>query len=1060
MELLIYKASAGSGKTFTLTVEYIKHLIRNPHAYRQILAVTFTNKATAEMKERILGQLYGIWTGDKDSEPYLNRIREDLNQIPEEEIRRIAGIALGYIIHDYTAFRVETIDSFFQSVLRNLTRELELSPNLNIILTNAEVLHEAVDLMIEKLKPDSPVLLWMLDYINEKIADDKRWNVLNEVKKFGMNIFSEEYIERGEGLHRQLENPNTIRDYRRELIARKNTALEQMKEFGSRFEKELESWSLTVYDFKNREKGISSYFRKLRDGILDDEIRNKTVEQCLEDEKNWVAKTSPRYGDILSLAALTLIPLLQEAESLRVQHNRIVNSCLLSMQYLNRLQLLASIDKTVRELNKKENRFFLSDTNSLLYSMLKEGDSSFVFEKIGTSTRTVMIDEFQDTSRMQWNNFKLLLLEGLSQGGDSLIVGDVKQSIYRWRNGDWGILNGLNDRINNFPVRTETLKTNRRSETEIIRFNNRFFAAATEYLNDLHSSQLGEPCEPLLKAYQDVVQESCRSEEKGYVKVSFLEKDDEHDYTEQTLIALGEEVKRLFAGGVRPNDIAVLVRKNKNIPAIADYFDKELHYKVVSDEAFRLDASLAIRMMIDALRYLSSPDNPVVRAQLVVAYQSEVLKCDEDLNTLLFAAQDKLLPGAFVTQTDVLRFMPLHELLQELFRIFDMHRIENQDAYLFAFFDAVIEYLQSNSSDPDKFIRYWDEELCGKTIPAGEIEGIRILSIHKSKGLEFHTVLLPFCDWKLENETNEHLIWCIPETSPFNQIDIVPVNYSMRMAESVYRKDYLHERLQLWVDNLNLLYVAFTRAEKNLIVWSKRGGQARTVSELLTQSLSCLTSGESRDWDEEQPYEAGTFLPSEEHKPDTRSTNILLQSAVKKAVKATMMRHWNIKFRQSNRSANFIQGSDEEIENRYINRGLLLHTLFSAIKTKADIDPAIERLIFEGVIGTKELESDIRATVQKAFSLPGVQKWYSNEWQLFNECAIIYKEAGQLGTRRPDRVMMKGDDVVVLDFKFGNSKEEHRRQVEEYMDLLARMGYEHISGYLWYVEKGAIVSLT
>ena len=308
MELLVYKASAGSGKTFTLAVEYIKLLILNPRAYRQILAVTFTNKATAEMKERILSQLYGIWQGDKDSDAYLKRIIAETGK-SVEEVREAAKVALTNMLHDYSRFRVETIDSFFQSVMRNLARELELSPNLNIELNNQEVLSDAVDSMIERLGPTSPVLAWLLDYINERIADDKRWNVSDEVKSFGRNIFDEEYIEKGEGLRKKLiENPGLIKDYRRELKEMETEALEQMKGFYDQFEGELEGHALNADDLKNGSRGIGSYFRKLNNGILGDDIRNATVEKCLTDEKSWAAKSSSRYQDIKQLPALHATP--------------------------------------------------------------------------------------------------------------------------------------------------------------------------------------------------------------------------------------------------------------------------------------------------------------------------------------------------------------------------------------------------------------------------------------------------------------------------------------------------------------------------------------------------------------------------------------------------------------------------------------------------------------------------------------------------------------------------------------------------------------------------------
>ena len=1082
MELLVYKASAGSGKTFTLAVEYIKHLILNPRAYRQILAVTFTNKATAEMKERILQQLYGIWQGDPASEAYLTRIKEELGRMKNEEstmkseggrqpgnenaeLRQRAGMALQYMLHDYSRFRVETIDSFFQSVMRNLARELELSPNLNIELNNTEVLSDAVDSLIEKLTPTSPVLAWLLEYIDERIRDDKRWNVSNEVKSFGRNIFDESYIERGETLRQCLRTPDTLKLYRDVLREMETEALEQMKGFYDQFEGELDGHALVPEDLKGGARGIGSYFRKLRDGKLTDkDVMTATLQNCLADAKNWATKTSSRKDEIIRLAESSLMPLLQDAERLRPQKSRTINSCRLSLQHLNKLQLLNHIDEEVRTLNREHNRFLLSDTNALLHKLVREGDSSFVFEKIGANIRNVMIDEFQDTSRMQWDNFRLLLLEGLSQGADSLIVGDVKQSIYRWRNGDWGILNSLGNEelsiihspLNNFPVRVETLKTNRRSETNVIRFNNQLFAAAVDYLNTLHLDELKEDCIPLKRAYADVAQESPKSEERGYVKTSFLEPDEEHNYTEQTLISLGEEVKKLLEAGIQLNDITILVRKNKNIPPIADYFDKELHLPVVSDEAFRLDASLAICMLIDALRYLSNPGNKIARASLTMSLSESPLPGSP--------LSGSLLPEAFTARIEELRLMPLYELLEELFSLFGMSRIEKQDAYLFSFFDAVTEYLQSNSSELDSFIRYWDETLCSKTIPSGEMDGIRILSIHKSKGLEFHTVLIPFCDWKLENETNNQLVWCTAPEVPYNAISLVPVTYSATMAESVYRQDYLHERLQLWVDNLNLLYVAFTRAGKNLILWSKKD-QKGTMSELLANTLPRIAENGTGSWDEEASvYESGELCPSAVIQSEAKNPlpsaplNKLSQKPVKLPIHMESMLH-DIEFRQSNRSADFIAGVDEsESSQRFINRGRLLHTLFSAIETENDIEDAISQLVFEGVIGRTETEEEIRTLTHRAFSLPQVKDWYSGEWQLFNECDIIWQENGELRTRRPDRVMMRDGEIVVVDFKFGKPNKKYNKQVQGYVQLLVRMGYaaESIKGYLWYVEEEII----
>ena len=335
-------------------------------------------------------------------------------------------------------------------------------------------------------------------------------------------------------------------------------------------------------------------------------------------------------------------------------------------------------------------------------------------------------------------------------------------------------------------------------------------------------------------------------------------------------------------------------------------------------------------------------------------------------------------------------------------------------------------------------------------------------------------MLIPFCDWKLENETYNQLVWCTAPEAPYNAIDLVPVNYSSTMAESVYRQDYLNERLQLWVDNLNLLYVAFTRAGKNLIVWSRKD-QKGTMSELLSAALPQVAKAEEGSWDEEGSiYESGAVYPSEEallhcvrkgknkdaDTPDgkSRTVNKLAQKPVKLPVHTESMRH-DIEFRQSNRSADFIAGVDEaESGRRFINRGRLLHTLFSAIETEADIDDAVNRLVFEGIIGRAETEEEIRELTRKAFAQPQIKDWYSGTWQLFNECDIIWQENGELRNRRPDRVMMRDGAIVVVDFKFGKPNKKYNKQVQGYMELLVRMGYDAnaISGYLWYVEEEII----
>ena len=1051
-ELTIYKASAGSGKTFTLAVEYISSLICNPHTYRNILAVTFTNKATAEMKERIMSQLYGLSIGDEGSQQYLKDIQSRTKK-SEKEIREASKEALTYILHDYNYFNVETIDSFFQAVMRNLARELNLSPNLNIELDLDVVLNDAVDKMFDELDSQSSEMKTIMDYIYDQISKNKNWTIKKSVKSFGKNLFNETVMSNEEGLN-NLGDTDKQKNIKSNLKKLREEILTEGKQFYLRFQTALRENGIDLAAIKQG-NWIESYFKYLNQGEFDKKA--KFIDERITSIESWFKK-GEKDGDLILAVDNYLRPLLGEAEQYRINHLEMLNSLELTLQHLNEIALLQAIKNKIKETNAEKNRFLLSETNNLLHHLIKQEDSSFIYEKIGTRITNIMIDEFQDTSRMQWDNFKMLLYEGLSQGNDSMLVGDVKQAIYRWRNGDWRILNNLKDQFGPFQIRNKPLTTNYRSETNIILFNNFLFEKAKDYLNEKYKSSLGQDCEELVRAYCDVAQQTSKKETRGYVKVSFWDTEENKgkDYKKEICIQIGEEIKSLIESGIQMDDIALLLRKKDDISLIADYLNA-MEIPVVSDEAFRLDASPAIRMLVNALRVIADEKNKIALAELQNDYQHQICHGDTEIYSLLPEVA-QLSFTDFYEKIEELKLLPLQELMYHLSDILKIKETKGQEAYFFQFFDMITEYLQNNTSDISSFLTYWDEKLYKSTIPNGKAKGIHMYTIHKSKGLQFHTVLVPFCDWSMETDRHDNLVWCVPDQhdETFGAIKLVPINYSNKMSQSVYSQDYLNERLQFWVDNLNLLYVAFTRAEKNLIIYgkkekpSKNDDSATKVDTASTILLNCL----SEKLDTNNSLEQGALLPSEKKEKEETPNKLLQEPSPCPVVIHSFTREFQ--FRQSNRSAAFIAGEDEEsISKSMIEQGKLLHYLFSMIQSEEEIDTAIDKLIFEGVINEGE-KSSIHDITHKAFSLPQVKDWYTPDWQVLNERSIIWEEHDQVVDRRPDRVMVRKGETVVVDFKFGKEEKSYNEQVKTYMNLLSKIGYPHVKGFLWYVNEDKI----
>ena len=1069
--LTVYKASAGSGKTFTLATEYIRLIVENPTSYKNILAVTFTNKATEEMKMRILSQLYGIWKALPESDSYLKKIVEKTGFEPKL-IRERAGQGLANLLHNYNYFRVETIDTFFQSILRNMARELDLTTNLRIGLNDVQVEELAVDQLIADLSTTDVILQWIMKYVMESISDDKSWNVISQIKRFGCTIFKDEYKEVSQELKQKMEEKGFFEQYTTQLREIKKAAEKRMIQIGESFFENLEGEGLSIDDLANKNRGIAGFFLKLQKGVFDPSIENATVANCLENPEKWCAKTHPQREFITSLAEGVLGDILRFAVAERPVQWKLYKSADLTLRHLNQLRLLGSIEEKVRELNENNNRFLLSDTQQLLHALIEGSDSPFIFEKIGTQLEHVMIDEFQDTSTVQWQNFRLLLDEAMShEDGSNLIVGDVKQSIYRWRSGDWRLLNDIEQQFYQQQIETLPLKTNYRSERNVISFNNHFFSQAAELEYQSQRDINCEEAEQLKRAYADVMQEIPeRRKDAGEVYVTLLPTE---DYQAATLQLVADAISELRSRGVPQKDIAILVRMNNQIPMIAQYFQEQMsEVTIVSDEAFRLEASVVVNLLVSALRLLTHPDDLLTKAAIVKHYHIDVLKEQIEDNELLLSTNDlnQLLPEGFLSQREVLLTMPLYDLAERLHAIFGLEALNDQSAYVFAFYDQLASYVNENTADIDSFLAAWDEGICGKTIQSEETNGVRILSIHKSKGLEFDYVICPFCDWQLEKQSG-NILWCQPTEEPFSDLPLAPVDYSRnQMMGTIYEKDYLHEHLQNTVDNLNLLYVAFTRACKGLYVFGKRGAKASRSGliedclPLVAQEMpEAILSGIEDEKGELQFSLAGDSRNSSNSRSSRNSSqtseNPFLQPAAPIAVDFRYMDS-QVNFRQSNRSQAFIEAEEsDEIERlNYIQTGSVLHQIFSMIRTTDDIEDALKQLQFEGVLYDEQITPErITAMLRKRLQDPRVADWFSPRWNLFNECTILTMEDGEVKERRPDRVMTDGQQWVVVDFKFGSPKPEYYDQVREYLALIKTMQPKaEVNGYLWFVYSNKI----
>lgn len=1076
--LKIYKASAGSGKTFTLALEYMKLLVQNPYSYRNILAVTFTNKATAEMKERILGKLYGVANRSRSAKDYMEKLREQLPDMSEELIVKRAKQALDLILHDYGHFRIQTIDAFFQSVLRGLAKELDLSGDMEISIDGKELLEGAVDTYIRELEPEKEGIAQVIQYIEEELANGNDWHVDKAIKQFAKNILEEEYQQRGEELRRQIDEKNgrILKEFREEVLQEKGKALQALQDTGKRFF--VVNSGCKPDDFKRKTQGAWSFFEKLANGELPNET--KTITDMMNNPSN--ISTIPAFCH-------NTAQLFKEYKSALGRYT----SCNLSLQHFHQLGLLNSIARTLKEENARENRFLLADTTHLLCTLIQE-NTSFIFEKIGTEIDHIFIDEFQDTSKLQWKCFEVLLKEILARGQFNLIVGDVKQAIYRWRNGDWKIMNNLSGYFKEYGdiLEFESQKTviggkqyssvNYRSDRRIISFNNALYSNAVKVLATSYSAELGSKLAEITGAYSDVEQAYPQpapgKKEKpvqGYVEARVFKREKgslNKDFDKLVIDRLMATLHILLEEkGVAPKDIAILLRTNNRIEAIVEAFRQEFpELKIVSDEAYRLSSSLTVSLAVAAMRYIAQPEDKVNIANLLNLYNKVILKNDSPLDG--YVSQGELidmLPESFRNDLEHMKGLPVYELIERLMAILDIETSKGEESYIYAFLDHMSQYINSKSADLASLLTAWDEGLCDKCIPAENDDSIKIMTIHKSKGLEFHTVIIPFCDWKLTADSR-NLIWCEPQQAPFNKLNLLPVYSKKEMKDSIFCNEYNDEFLYQIVDNLNILYVATTRAKSNLIIFSEEhSSNSHYVWQMFNTAIAGMPSLDGMSMTSENGEDAyiyGDIVPSkQEDEDEDEDKDTAIDDDDEKednpfetepsSLKMPLTFHKNrLEVKQSRELARFMASEEEKKVLKNIAEGELMHMVMSEIETADDIDKALDKLLLQGIVDDTKRHARIKGLVERALSNPMAKDWFNGTYRLYNECTILSRKNNE--ARRPDRVMIKGNEAIVVDYKFGRKDDKYDKQVIGYMKLLRDMNYENVKGYLWYVYKNEI----
>jgi ATP-dependent exoDNAse (exonuclease V) beta subunit len=1024
MSFTVYRSSAGSGKTFTLVKEYVKIILEEPGNFRRVLAITFTNKAANEMKERVLKALRELSKGDQSADPMIKGTLVPLlvaeTGLTTIEIALNAAKALEMILHNYADFAIGTIDSFSHRLIRTFAHDFGLPVNFNVELDADELLSTAVDLLLDRVGDDESLTKLLVKFLETRMEEDKGWNIDLMLTGFARILMDEEGQS---GIHRlknlSLDQFQVISDY---LYSRISQFEQKIREISKEGAVILNHSGCSASDFFQGDRGIWKYFSNLAAGRMDKLDPNSYVTTTIEEDKWFSGKTDAdkrqRINDLKPKLLDVYERLLKEIEVHRPDYylRKLLAKTIYPLAVLN------EIEKVLNDFKRRNNLVHISEFNSRIAGIVMNEPVPFIYERLGEKYQHILIDEFQDTSALQWMNFIPLIENSLAGGHFNLVVGDGKQAIYRWRGGDVEQFNALpaipgsernlilnqREKILSRHFEKVNLEQNFRSKSEIVDFNNRFFRTIAD--NVLINGKE--------KIFEGLEQQYDPQKTGGYIRLEFLEgNEEEQDYETKTFTRVLDIITSAKQENFSLRDMAILCRSNKNASAIARFLLEE-GVGVVSAESLLIHNSPRVRFLIAYLKFLFEPRNEIVIAEIRLFFQQNNVTAD---------------PKWEQTREEY-TVLPVYDLCEALIRCYRLNTIP--DPYIRFFLDSVLKFTVKISAGAVEFLDWWEKNK-GKLsiIVPEEMNAVKVMTIHKAKGLEFPLVILPFARESRKN--TKTYLWIDLEKEVAAGLETAILRSDKEMEHTVYKDVLTDERQKSMLDLLNLLYVSMTRPEERLYILTKLPPKNQAEVSSLPGFFHLFLQQQGFWVDGLTEYEFGLKTPHKV-KDVVRETGTILQQEV-------ISTDWRQKIEIRMRAPQMWDLDNPQKKSRW---GNIIHTLLSWVITGADIPFALEKALLTGLIETPDREN-IERILWSVISDPQLTRLFSDQVKVKTEAEILLPEGSFY---RPDRVVFDSGRVTIMDYKSGKPIPKHGEQLVRYAGYIEEMGYKHIQRLLVYLE--------